>query len=138
MNEAETRAEQIDRALQAAGWGVVEASHVRREYSIAPGRIEGHGRRGKSLKADYVLEYRNTKLAVIEAKGSTHQATTKAQIRKFTVEFSAPLEEQKGNVGNIDAMLAESQRLANIYSRKLAALAALKKSLLHQAFSGEL
>jgi len=68
MNEAETRAELIDPALQAAGWGVVDGSRVRREYSITPGRIEGHGRRGEALKADYVLEYRNTKLAVIEAK----------------------------------------------------------------------
>jgi type I restriction enzyme R subunit len=68
MNEAETRAEHIDPALKAAGWGVVEGSRVRREYPITPGRIEGHGRRGKSLTADYVLEYRNTKLAVVEAK----------------------------------------------------------------------
>ena len=68
MNEAETRAEHIDPALKAAGWGVVEGSRIRREYSIAPGRIEGHGRRGKALTADYVLEYRNTKLAVVEAK----------------------------------------------------------------------
>lgn len=68
MNEAETRAEHIDPALKAAGWGVVEGSRIRREYSIAPGRIEGRGRRGKPLIADYVLEYRNTKLAVIEAK----------------------------------------------------------------------
>src|SRR5207249_10752188 len=43
-------------------------SRIRREYLIAPGRIEGHGRRGKALCADYILEYRNTKLAVIEAK----------------------------------------------------------------------
>src|SRR5690348_8537805 len=68
MNEAETRAEHIDPALKAAGWGVVEGSRIRREYPIIPGRIEGQGRRGKSLTADYVLEYRNTKLAVIEAK----------------------------------------------------------------------
>ncbi len=68
MNEAETRADYIDPALKAAGWGVVEGSRVRREYPITPGRIEGHGRRGKPLTADYVLEYRNTKLAVIEAK----------------------------------------------------------------------
>ncbi len=68
MNEAETRAEHIDPALKAAGWGVVEGSRVRREYLIAPGRIEGGGRRGKPIMADYVLEYRNTKLAVIEAK----------------------------------------------------------------------
>lgn len=68
MNEAETRAEHIDPALKAAGWGVVEGSRIRREYGITPGRIEGHGRRGKPLIADYVLEYRNTKLAVVEAK----------------------------------------------------------------------
>ena len=35
MNEAETRAELIDPALKAAGWGVVEASRVHREV-IAP------------------------------------------------------------------------------------------------------
>ena len=68
MNEAETRAEHIDPALKAAGWGVVAGSRIRREYPITLGRIEGHGRRGKSLSADYVLEYRNTKLAVLEAK----------------------------------------------------------------------
>ena|SRR5208282_3723866 len=68
MNEAETRAEHIDPALKAAGWGVVEGSRIRREYPISPGRIEGHGKRGKPLTADYVLEYRNTKLAVVEAK----------------------------------------------------------------------
>lgn len=68
MNEAETRAEHIDPALKAAGWGVVEGSRVARESQIAPGRIEGLGRRGKALTADYVLIYRNRKLAVIEAK----------------------------------------------------------------------
>ena len=68
MNEAETRAEHIDPALANAGWGVVEGSRVRREYPITLGRLEGHGRRGKPLAADYVLVYRNTKLAVVEAK----------------------------------------------------------------------
>lgn len=68
MNEAETRAEHIDPALRAAGWGVVEGSRIRREYPITLGRLEGAGKRGKALTADYVLEYRNTKLAVIEAK----------------------------------------------------------------------
>ncbi len=58
MNEAETRAELIDTALKAAGWGDVEGSRIRREYPITPGRIEGFGRRGKPLIADYVLERR--------------------------------------------------------------------------------
>jgi hypothetical protein len=67
MNKAETRAEHIDPALPAAGWGVVEGSRIRREHPITLGRIEGQGRRGKALTADYVLVYRNT-LPVIEAK----------------------------------------------------------------------
>jgi type I restriction enzyme R subunit len=68
MNEAETRAEHIDPALKAAGWGVAEGSRILREYPITLGRLTGHGRRGKGLTADYVLVYRNHKLAVIEAK----------------------------------------------------------------------
>lgn len=68
MNEAETRAEHIDPALKASGWGVVEGSRIRREYPITLGRIEGHGKRGKALTADYVLEYRNTKLAVVDGQ----------------------------------------------------------------------
>lgn len=93
MNEAETRAEYIDPALKAAGWGVVEGSRVRREVLVTPGRIEGLGRRGKGLTADYVLEYRNTKLAVIEAK-AWNQALTEgvAQAKnyagKLAVRFS--------------------------------------------------
>ncbi|MBI5672310.1 MAG: DEAD/DEAH box helicase family protein [Nitrospirae bacterium] len=68
MNEAETRAEHIDPALKVAGWGVVEGSRILREYPITLGRIEGLGRRSKPLIADYVLVYRNHKLAVVEAK----------------------------------------------------------------------
>jgi type I restriction enzyme R subunit len=68
MNEAETRAEHVDPALAAAGWGVVEGSRIRREYPITLGRLEGHGRRGNRITADYLLIYRNTKLGVIEAK----------------------------------------------------------------------
>jgi type I restriction enzyme R subunit len=68
MNEAETRAEHIDPALKAVGWGVVEGSRIRCEFPITPGPLEGHGKRGKPLAADYVLFYRNQPLAVIEAK----------------------------------------------------------------------
>ena len=67
MNEAETRAEHIDPALKAAGWGVGEGSYIRREH-ITLGRLQGGGKRGKQEIADYVLVYKNHKLAVIEAK----------------------------------------------------------------------
>src|SRR5665213_417343 len=93
MNEAETRAEHIDPALTAAGWGVVEGSRIRREFNITPGRIEGHGKRGKALKADYVLEYRNHKLAVIEAKALDEELTegvgqAKDYSKKLAVRFA--------------------------------------------------
>ena len=57
MNEAETRAEHIDPALKAAGWGVVEGSRIHREYSITPGRTSlGHSvfRRGDGVPATAV------------------------------------------------------------------------------------
>ena len=84
MNEAETRAELIDPALAAAGWGVIEGGRIRREYHITARRLEGQGRRAKPLIADYVLEYRNTKLAVIEAK-ARDQALTEgvAQAKEY-------------------------------------------------------
>ena len=67
-NETETRAELIDPMLSRAGWGRVEGSIVRRELSITQGRIMGGGKRAAKLSADYVLEYRGRKLAVVEAK----------------------------------------------------------------------
>lgn len=68
LNESETRAEHIDPALKAAGWGVVEGSQVRREFHITQGRLQGQGKRASAEIADYVLVYRNTRLAVVEAK----------------------------------------------------------------------
>ncbi|MCK5806569.1 MAG: DEAD/DEAH box helicase family protein, partial [Lentisphaeria bacterium] len=93
MNEAETRAELIDPALKAAGWGVVEGSRVLREYAITPGRIEGLGRHGKALFADYILVYRNTKLAVIEAKARDLELTegvaqAKNYANKLAIRFT--------------------------------------------------
>ncbi|WP_373886194.1 EcoAI/FtnUII family type I restriction enzme subunit R [Sphingobium sp. CFD-1] len=74
MNEAETRAELIDPALREAGWGAVDGSRTRREV-IAPGRIMGKGKRARALSCDYVLVYRNTKLATLEAKAATKSYT---------------------------------------------------------------
>ena len=49
-----------------------------------------------------------------------------------------PLEQQEQIIGALDELLEGGQRLASIYQRKLTALEALKKSLLHQAFTGQL
>ncbi|MDP2110836.1 MAG: hypothetical protein Q8J94_08380 [Thiobacillus sp.] len=51
---------------RAGAWS--KAGRIRREYPITLGRIEGHGEHNKTPTADHVLESRNTKLAVVEAK----------------------------------------------------------------------
>ena len=48
MNEAETRAEHIDPALKAAGWGVVEGSRILREYNPWLRRYSLTNKSGKS------------------------------------------------------------------------------------------
>ncbi len=61
--------------------------------------------------------------------------------REHLFEFRVWLpdvKKQKQLAANLDDLHEETQRLASIYQRKLAALEALKKSLLHQAFTGEL
>ena len=68
MNEADTRAELIDKQLGAAGWETGGDVRVQREYKINDGEIRISGIRTGQLKADYVLSYRNRKLAVVEAK----------------------------------------------------------------------
>ena len=69
MNEAQTRFNKIDPKLRDAGWGIVPGSNILVEQSayIAPGRITTTGNKNPK-KADYILEYKGIKLAVIEAK----------------------------------------------------------------------
>ena len=64
---------------------------------------------------------------------SLNQATLSALVVPIP-----PYDQQTSIVNKLEALDAETQRLASIYQRKLAALDELKKSLLHQAFSGDL
>jgi len=68
MNEEQTKYDYIEPALREAGWGSIDSSRVRKEYKITKGRLIGNGRKTKPLFADYVLQYKNRNLAVIEAK----------------------------------------------------------------------
>lgn len=71
----------------------MEGSRILREYHISPGRIEGRGRRGTPEIADYVLVYRNLKLAVNEAKAwckalTEGVAQAKAYARMLEIRFT--------------------------------------------------
>lgn len=76
MNEAQTEHDYIDPALKEAGWGVVEGSFIKKQFPITQGRLLGNGVRQKPLKADYVLQYKNRNLAVIEAKAADKYYTS--------------------------------------------------------------
>ena len=75
----------------------------------------------------------------IQAMG---KGSAQANINLGTFEnerFPFPsVEVQKQLVAKLDLLRDETQRLESLYQQKLAALDELKKSLLHQAFSGQL
>ncbi len=88
-SEADTRANRIDPVLAKAGWLPPDAQ-VRREV-IAPGRIVQGGKRANPMSADYVLHFRDQKLAVIEAKRAG-RATAEgvAQAKEYAQRLNAP------------------------------------------------
>jgi type I restriction enzyme R subunit len=89
LNEAETRSQLIDANLKSSGWGSTEGSRIREEYVIAPGRITGVGQKAKALIADYLLVYRNTHLAVVEAKSEAkHYTEGLAQAKDYAAKMS--------------------------------------------------
>jgi type I restriction enzyme S subunit len=72
------------------------------------------------------------------ASGVKVRHTSPTKIGEVVVSFPTAISEQRAIVSTLKNLRDETQRLASIYERKLAALEALKKSLLHQAFTGQL
>ena len=70
--------------------------------------------------------------------GATVQGIKASLLKLIEISFPKSLTTQEEIVSKLDDLREETQRLARLYERKLAALEALKKSLLHQAFTGEL
>lgn len=90
LNEAETRAEHIDPALDRAGWGK-NGTVIRRAYQITAGQILGGGKRGRIAEADYVLEFNGLRIAVIEAKKlDLHYTEGTAQAIEYAKKLGIP------------------------------------------------
>lgn len=104
--ESDTRANRIDPVLAASGWTTVPGAKVRREV-ICPGRIMPGGKRGDRLSADYVLIYRDQKLAVIEAKraGLAH-TTGLAQAKDYATRLKVRLAYATNGLGWYEADMA--------------------------------
>ena len=72
-----------------------------------------------------------------EAKGTTQKFVGLGYLRGFPINLP-PLATQLELVEELDELAEETRRLEALYQEKLAKLEELKKSLLHQAFTGEL
>ena len=86
----------------------------------------------------YALKSPSLKAQLVGAsEAAAQQAIYLRDIKPVQISCP-PIALQESIVSILDSLLAETQRLASIYERKLASLDELKKSLLHQAFSGQL
>ncbi len=72
------------------------------------------------------------------ATGTMVKHTAPKRILNNVIPFPRDQKEQLAIVAQINSLRQESQRLESIYRQKLSALEELKKSLLHQAFTGAL
>lgn len=72
------------------------------------------------------------------ASGVKVRHTSPTKIGEVIVAFPTSLREQTRIVSILASFTTETQRLESLYQRKLTALDALKESLLHQAFIGQL
>ena len=67
-SESDTRSKLIDPNIKDSKW---EESNIVREYYFTDGRKLIGGKRGKRYFVDYLLTYKNTNLAIIEAKAES-------------------------------------------------------------------
>jgi type I restriction enzyme S subunit len=70
--------------------------------------------------------------------GAAQPKLNQKALNSIPIPIPTSVDEQAMIVKSVQSLQEETTRLAAIYQQKLAALEALKKSLLHQAFSGEL
>lgn len=97
--------------------------------------------RSDVVNVDYLLYYLRSR-AFLDILYPTANGTRQANLSSVTIKtLPIPLcsiPEQAKVSTALDELSVETQRLESIYQRKLVALDELKKSFLHQAFSGEL
>jgi type I restriction enzyme S subunit len=70
--------------------------------------------------------------------GAAQPKLNQKALNSIPIPIPKSVETQSKIVESVESLQEETQRLARLYERKLAALEELKKSLLHQAFTGEL
>ncbi len=98
-------------------------------------------RPGPKVIPEYLIYYirsREAQRHLLSRKVGSAQLVVNTTVVKMWPFDLPPLSQQRSIVATLDGMNAETNRLESIYRQKLVALDELKKSLLHQAFTGEL
>jgi restriction endonuclease S subunit len=95
----------------------------------------------KVMLSEFLNYLMNSEVFQLSVKGKASKSINQANINATilsneAVRFPESLDLQRLLVNQLDALRAETRRLESVYRQKLAALDALKKSLLDQAFTG--
>ncbi len=97
---------------------------------------------GQKLFNRFIRYYFMSPIFQREMIAGAEGGATRAYIgitKQLTLRFRFPsMKDQHKIAAMLDTLDPETQRLESLYQRKIAALEELKKSLLHQAFSGQL
>lgn len=93
----------------------------------------------EKLNKRFLYHYLSTKVEenLQISAGAAQPNLSTEQIKEFALPLP-PIDEQERIVNALENLQEKTQRLESLYQQKIAALDALKKSLLHQAFSGQL
>jgi len=86
----------------------------------------------------YMKSSQSRTLLTAGSTGTNIKSLNQQSLAGLNVRYPCRLTEQREVVSRIERLSADTKRLEDIYRRKIAALDELKKSLLHQAFSGGL
>jgi len=119
------------------------------QVGIAPTELAGANiarqvgliRLSKKINAEFVRFFlqsaQGAEALGARESGSVQQVINLGELRQVAIPYP-DFSEQVDIVARLNLVDAETQHLTHLYERKLAALEELKKSLLHQAFNGEL
>ena len=157
-SESDTRSKLIDPRIKESDW---LESNIVREYYFTDGRKLIGGKRGKRYFVDYLLAYKNTNLAIIEAKAESKDPLDglqqsinyaerlridyvystnghKIYLPSLAVRLTPPLNIQQKTVNYLDKISKKTEKIKQIQKEKMDSLKALKASILDSAFRGEL
>jgi len=145
----ETVSRQYRRTLLRGGELLISLVGQPGQVAVAPEELKGANiarqvgliRLSKQADANYVRYFLQSPVgqAALGAKqsGSVQQVINLGELREVMVPIPV-LSVQRDAVKSLDAFSASIERLTRVMQSKLAALDDLKKSLLHQAFTGQL